>query len=186
MFNFRPSVQLALPYEQFLAQFGNASDARRWSQVLDQVALTEAQRELLSRFPRRMQILCMAGTWCGDCAGQCPILFKFAQACPMSELRFVDRDNDAELAAELMLCGSPRIPQVVFLDEDGNHVGRFGDRTLSKYRQLNAQLSGAACSTGIVSGGTDFAAIVQEWLDQIERIQWLLRTSPRLRERHGD
>lgn len=186
MINFRQCFHRALPYDQFLAQHGNASDVRRWANVFEQVSLNEAQRTLLASFRRRMQVLCMAGAWCGDCAGQCPILFRFAQACDLIELKFVDRDSDGALAAELMLCGSPRIPQVVYLDEDGTHVGRFGDRTLAKYRQLNAQLSGAACSTGIVGSGSDFAAITQEWLDQIERIQLLLRTSPRLRERHGD
>ena len=113
-------------------------------------------------------------------------MFRFAQECGLIELRFVDRDSDEDLARELMLCGSPRVPQVVYLDEDGNHVGRFGDRTLAKYRQLNAQLRGADGSTGNVGGGSDFATIIQEWLDQIERIQWLLCTSPRLRERKAE
>lgn len=186
MFDFRPSFQRGFAYALFLTQFGSASDQRRWAQVLDQIVLNDSQQQLLGGFRRQMQILCMAGAWCGDCAAQCPIFFRLAQACPVIDLRFVDRDADADLAHELMLCGSPRIPQVVFLDEDGNHVGRFGDRTLTKYRQLNAQLSGAACASGILRGGSEFTAIIQEWIDQIERIQWLLRTSPRLRERHGD
>jgi hypothetical protein len=29
-------------------------------------------------------------------------------------------------------------------------------------------------------------AIVQDWLDQFERVQWILRLSPRLRRLHGD
>ena len=30
------------------------------------------------------------------------------------------------------------------------------------------------------------SAVVQEWLDQFERVQCILRLSPRLRQKHGD
>ena len=38
MFDFRPSFQSGLPYDQFLTKHGNESDARRWKSVLAQVA----------------------------------------------------------------------------------------------------------------------------------------------------
>jgi hypothetical protein len=28
--------------------------------------------------------------------------------------------------------------------------------------------------------------VTQDWLDIFERVQWMLRLSPRLREKHGD
>jgi hypothetical protein len=31
-----------------------------------------------------------------------------------------------------------------------------------------------------------YAAVVQDWMNEIERIQLLLRLSPRLRSKHGD
>lgn len=186
MFDFQVRFQSGLPYEDYLNRHGSESDRRRWQRVLDQIALTEDQRNLLASFRRQMRILCMAGAWCGDCAAQCPILQRFALECSALELRFVDRDADTELAAELKICGAPRVPQVVFLDEDGNHLGRYGDRTLARYRQLVAQLAGATCSSGVVAAGSDLDNIVCQWLEQIERFQWILRTSPRLRERYGD
>jgi hypothetical protein len=30
------------------------------------------------------------------------------------------------------------------------------------------------------------AQIVQDWLNEFERVQWMLRLSPRLRKIHGD
>ena len=30
------------------------------------------------------------------------------------------------------------------------------------------------------------AAVLQEWLNEFERVQWMLRLSPRLRQKHGD
>ena len=49
------------------------------------------------------------------------------------------------------------------------------------------RVGGAACATGIVPPDQDeMAATLADWLDEIERIQLLLRLSPRLRQRHGD
>jgi hypothetical protein len=52
---------------------------------------------------------------------------------------------------------------------------------------MAADQLGPACPTGIVPPGGDLLGrVVQEWLDQFERVQLMLRTSARLRERHGD
>jgi hypothetical protein len=49
-----------------------------------------------------------------------------------------------------------------------------------------AQL-GPACPTGLVAEPRDLqAAVVQDWLDEFERIHWIVRLSARLREKHGD
>lgn len=101
------------------------------------------------------------------------------------DLRFVDRDADAGLAGELRICGGSRVPVVVFLSEDFAECGRYGDRTLSRYRAMAAELSGAACSTRIVESGA-LDAVTTDWLREFERVQLMLRTSPRLRQKHGD
>ena len=139
------------------------------------------------RFRREMKVLCMAGAWCGDCVSQCPIFTHFEHASSQIKVRYLDRDVDQELARELNLCGSPRVPQVVFLSEDGMPVGRYGERTLTKYREMASQLTGAACATGIVNAeDPTFLGVIHDWLNEFERIQLILRLSPRLRQRHGD
>jgi hypothetical protein len=60
----------------------------------------------------------------------------------------------------------------VFFSEDGFEVARYGERTLATYRRL----------AGEATGG-DVAA---DWLREFERVQWILRLSPRLRKLHGD
>jgi hypothetical protein len=66
-------------------------------------------------------------------------------------------------------------------------VSRFGERTLSKYRQMVADQVGASCPTGLVThGDTLFQQVTQDWLNEFERVQWLLRLSPRLRQKHRD
>jgi len=132
-------------------------------------------------------VLCLAGAWCGDCVNQCPIFDRFAAVSPRIELRFFDRDAHPELAAELRICGGARVPVLVFLSEDGQEVARYGDRTLSKYRQLVGQLAGASCPTGLVLPEQDLLdAVTGDWLNEFERAQWILRTSARLRQLHGD
>jgi hypothetical protein len=79
------------------------------------------------------------------------------------------------------------VPVLVFFSEDGYEVARNGERTLTRYRQLMAQQTGEGCPTGIVKAGDPvLAAVVQEWLNEFERVQWVLRLSPRLRQKHGD
>ncbi len=176
-----------LTYTEFLERHGTAEHRRRWGDAHAAVQLTPAQHELLGKFTRRMHVACLAGAWCGDCVYQCPILDHFAHASESLDLRFFDRDAHPELATELKICGGSRVPAVVFLSEDFQEVGRYGDRTLSRYRHMMQQMFGPSCASGLVlPTGDELAAIVQDWLDEIERLQWLLRISPRLRQLHND
>ncbi len=155
--------------------------------VHEQVALTDNQRQLLAKFRRDTHVLVLAGAWCGDCVRQCPIFEHFAAAAPMLKVRYIDRDEHADAQAELSVCGGKRVPVVVFFSEDGQEVARFGDRTLSAYRSLVEQQTGEVCTSGIVSADDPLLVkVTQDWLDQFERVQWILRLSPRLRQKHGD
>lgn len=185
--DFAAKFEQGLSYDDFLAKYGTDEHRRRWSAVYDRVHLSEQQRSLLGQFKREMKVLCMAGTWCGDCVEQCPIFEHFAAAAPATAVRYFDRDEHQDLQQELKVCGGARVPAVVFLSEDGQHVGRYGDRTLAKYRQMAADQLGPSCPTGIMPPADSLlGAVVQDWLKEWERIQLILRMSPRLREKHGD
>ena len=80
-----------------------------------------------------------------------------------------------------------RVPAVVFLSEDDQECGRYGDRTLANYRQMAADRLGPACPTGIVPPGAELlSAVTSEWVGQFERNQLMLRLSKRLREKYAD
>jgi thiol-disulfide isomerase/thioredoxin len=175
-----------LSYSAFLDKYGSPDQKRRWADFFNCVALSDAQKALLGSFKRQMKVIVMAGTWCGDCVNQCPMFEHFAQACPLIDIRYFDRDANPDLAAAMQTCGAARVPSVVFLSEDGHVCGRYGDRTLSKYRSIVGATSGASCSTGIALGDDLTLSVLQDWLDEFERIQWMLRTSGRLRQLHGD
>ncbi len=185
--NLFEKFQLGLPYSDFLARYATDEQKKRWRQVHDQIQLTDAQRQLLASFQREMNVLCLAGAWCGDCINQCPAFHHFASVAPVIHLRFLDRDDHADVQRELQINGGDRVPVLVFFSEDGFEVARYGERTLSKYRQLMRDQAGPSCPTGLVIPGDSLLSqVTQDWLNEFERVQWLLRLSPRLRQKHGD
>lgn len=185
--NFLQKWPQGLGYTEFLDKYASAEQRRRWDDFHAQVSLTPAQQELLASFRRDMLVIVVAGAWCGDCIQQCPILDQFARLTPCLQIRYFDRDDHSDLADELSICGGRRVPSVVYLAADGAPCGRAGDRTLSKYRDMAKGLDGAVCPTGLVAPAQSLlTAVIQDWLDDVERIQLMLRTSPRLRQLHGD
>jgi hypothetical protein len=195
-FDFQSCFERALPYQQFLQEHGTAEHRQRWQAIFDKVTLLPEQKALLAGFRRKIQVLCMAGVWCGDCVNACPIFQHFATASSMIELRFIHRvqkfdpksgDPDTLLANELSICGAPRVPVLLFLSEDGFECERFGERTLATYRHKAAQRHGASCPTGLVAPPQDLlAANTTEWLTHFERVELMLLTSPRLMKLHHE
>jgi hypothetical protein len=196
MFDLAAKFPQGLSYHDFLARHGTEEHRRRWAAVYERVQLNPEQREILSGFVRPMKVLCLTGAWCGDCVNQCPIFERFAEAAPTGgsagaspslDIRYFDRDVHADLQAAWSICGGSRVPVVVFLSEDDQFLGLYGDRTLAKYQHMAVEQLGPACPSGIApphQGLLD--AVTQEWLNEFERAQLMLRLSARLRQKHGD
>jgi thioredoxin-like negative regulator of GroEL len=177
----------ALDYDAYVHS-GTEEQARRWRQAYDAASLTPPQTQLVRSFARRMHVLVVSGIWCGDCVQQGPLLQRIAEAnSGQVVLRLVDRDQHADLSGQLRINGGGRVPVVLFLSEDFELCGTYGERTLSRYRAIAQRQLGASCETGLVTAAADeMAANLQDWLNEFERIQLMLRLSPRLRQRHGD
>jgi hypothetical protein len=179
--------EAGLTYDAFLQKYGNDDQKGRWAKFHAAVKLQPAQIELLKSFTREMKVFVLAGAWCGDCVNQCPIFDHFAAVTPTIQMRYFDRDQTPDLAERLSICGGARVPAVLFVSEDNFACGQYGDRTLAKYRSVMAAMAGASCPTGIVlPEQSQIEAVVQDWLNEFERIQWMLRTSARLRKLHND
>ncbi len=179
--------EAALPYDRYV-RTGTEEQQRRWRQVYDAARITDPQRRLLGGFVRDMKILVVSGIWCGDCVQQCPLLQRCVEGAPAKiDLRFVDRDEHRDLTDRVRINGGDRVPVALFLAEDHELCAIFGDRSLRRYRALAARQLGPSCPTGIVAPDKDeMAATLQDWLDEIERVQLMLRLSARLRQKHGD
>ena len=176
----------ALSYNEYIAT-GDEEQQRRWHQVYDAAYITSDQQELLNSFVRRMNILVLSGIWCGDCVEQGPLLTRIEEACPVIAIRFVDRDLVPELRDNVTINQGRRVPAVLFLAEDFALCSLYGDRSLTRYRALAQHQLGPSCSTGLlIPDAEELAGTLQDWLNEAERIQWMLRLSTRLRQKHQD
>jgi hypothetical protein len=184
---FKDKFAIALPYDRYL-ETGTDEQRRRWKQVYDVAKLSDSQKNLVGGFVRQMNLLIVSGIWCGDCVQQCPLIAKIAEGNPDKiSLRIVDRDQHRDLAEAFRLNAGDRVPVTIFLAEDFEFCGAFGDRTINRYRALAQRQLGASCPTGIVGPDKEeLNATLADWLAEIERVQLMLRLSSRLRQTHGD
>lgn len=176
----------ALSYGEYV-ETGTDEQKKSWEGVYKAASLNSQQKDLLGGFVREMKVLTVSGIWCGDCVEQGPLLERIAEGSEQIDLRIVDRDAVPELRDNIMINQGQRVPMVLFMAEDYAFCGCYGDRVLSRYRRIVEQQVGAACATGLIVPEADaMAADLQCWLDEFERIQWMLRSSARLRQKHED
>ncbi len=167
---------------------GTEEQQRRWQQVHDAAGLSDQQKLLLSGFVRDMKVLVFSGIWCGDCVEQGPLIHRIAEGNPEKiDLRFVERPRNAELIPELRINAGNRVPIVLFFSEDNEWCATAGDRTLNRYRAIALRRLGPSCPTGILPPEKEeLEATLQDWLNEFERVQLMLRLTPRLRQKYGD
>jgi thiol-disulfide isomerase/thioredoxin len=177
----------ALPYDRYV-QSGTEEQQRRWAQVYEAAKLSEVQKQLIAGFVREMKVLIFSGVWCGDCIEQCPLIQRIAEVNPGNiDLRFIERPRDGELIPELRINGGSRVPVVLFLSEDDEWCGTAGDRTINRYRALALRRLGPSCPTGIVAPEkAELEATLGDWVNEVERVQLMLRLTPRLRQKYQD
>jgi len=175
------------PYDDYVAT-GKPEQQDNWKKIYDQAALTDAQRQLIAGFTRQMKIIGLSGVWCGDCVQQCPLIQRIAEANPDAiDLKWIDRDDHIDLQEQVKINAGNRVPVLVFCAEDFQFVSWFGDRTLTRYRAMaQRQLAGACPLPGAPVPDDELAGTLQDWLDEFERVQLLLRLSGRLRKKHND
>jgi len=178
--------QAGMTYTDYLAT-GNDDQQKNWTTIYDRIQLTDAQRQLIEGFTRKINIIGVSGIWCGDCVQQGPLIARIAEASPAIDLRWLDRDAHIDLQNQLQINAGNRVPVLVFCAEDYELVGWFGDRTLTRYRAIAQRSFGPSCPMpGAPVPEDELTATMQDWLDEFERVHLLLRLSSRLRQIHGD
>lgn len=183
----REKFAQALRYDDYVAT-GSDNHRHAWNDFRQRVQPTDAHRELFRGFVRRMHVLCVSGTWCGDCVQQVPMLDAIAGLrADLIELRIVDRDEHMDLARRLVINDGNRVPVVLFLNEEFDFVSMYGDRSLTRYRALADRQLGASCPLpGAPVPEDEIAATLQDWIDETERAQLVCRLSTKLRAKHHD
>ncbi len=183
----RAKFEQAHAYDAYVAT-GKDSHQKAWADFRKLVKTTGEHQALFQGFTRRMHILTVSGTWCGDCVQQVPMLDAIANLRPdLIELRLLDRDEHMDLAERLVINDGNRVPVVLFLNEEFDFISMFGDRTLTRYRAIAGRQLGASCPLpGAPVPADEIAATLQDWVDETERAQLICRLSTKLRAKHGD
>ena len=177
--------EAGLDYEAYLAT--DADKADNWRTIDSQITLSDSQRTLIEGFSRQMKVLVVSGIWCGDCVQQGPLLQLIAEANPLIDQKWIDRDEHADLAEQIKINQGLRVPMAIFMAEDYEPVSIMGDRTLTRYRAIAAKQLGPSCPLpGAPVPTEELQSTLQDWLDEYERVHLLLRLSGRLRKKHGD
>jgi len=182
------SFETGRPYDAFVELAAARGEREAWDQRYGQLELTPDQRQLVESFERDINVLCLTGTWCGDCALQGAAMHRIAEAsADRITLRFLQRsDEHAELIVASQINQGFRVPVAWFMAEDFEPVSRIGDRTLSRYRSMARKALGGAAPVLAEPPADPVRAVLDEVLEEFERVHLLLRLSARLRERHGD
>ena len=77
-------------YQTYVASDPNR--APQWQAIYERLTLTDEQQQLLASFTRTMPVICLSGTWCGDCVAQGPMFERIAEASDAIDLRWLDRN----------------------------------------------------------------------------------------------
>ncbi|MBU6413667.1 MAG: thioredoxin family protein [Planctomycetes bacterium] len=179
--------ELASPYQTYV-KAGPPDHQANWAANHARVSLSSQQVALLGSFTRYQPVLVISGTWCGDCAQQVPIMEHIAIASKGKiDLRIIDRDKGIELSNQVKISGGNRVPTVIFMNEEFDLLGLYGDNVLTRMRAKAAKQLGASCELPSARISPDELALtIQEWVDQFERTQLIARLSTKLRAKHGD
>ncbi len=176
-------------YGDFVASGEPEGHRPQWDDRYGKLSLDDSQAALVKGFTREINVLCLTGTWCGDCALQGSAMARIAEANPaVIHLRYLPRqEQHADLITQAPINGGFRVPVTWFMSEDFEPVVVFGDRTLSRYRSIALKQIGPEHANVTGPPPSDpLREVLREVLDLFERVELLLRLSPRLREKHGD
>ncbi len=177
----------ALTFEQIVGQAAEEGRGEPWRDRYSLLELDADQHRLVASFTRDMNVLCMTGPWCGDCALQGAAMQRISEANPdRIHLRFLNRNDHAELQTQFPVNGGFRVPVTFFMSEDFHAVSIFADRSLSRYRSIARKAFGEDAPVVAAHPENPVREVLNETLLEFERVHLILRLSTRLRQAHGD
>ena len=98
---------------------------KRWDKT---VKIPEALQQKILNYPKKLTLLVLTESWCGDAAHIIPVINKIAVLNPKIELKLVLRDENEPLMNYFLTNGGKAIPKVIALDNDKNVNFTYGPR----------------------------------------------------------
>ncbi|MEN8223323.1 MAG: thioredoxin family protein [Acidobacteriota bacterium] len=75
-----------------------------------------------------LKIIVLTEPWCGDSLASVPVLLRISEIHGGWDIRFLLRDENAELMDRFLTKGGRAIPVFIFLDKSGELTGTWGPR----------------------------------------------------------
>ncbi|MCC6792958.1 MAG: thioredoxin family protein [Thermomicrobiales bacterium] len=119
------------PYSAYRARIMAEEGIMRDLLVASELILAEQEIDLtpFTALPKTVRVLVLSEDWCGDCTDNLPILNRLAEESGKLDVRIVSRDAHLEIMDAFLKYGKFRaIPLILFLDDDGEVIGRLIER----------------------------------------------------------
>lgn len=144
MANLSPYVNKGLSPDAFVSSMTRNQDKfKEWYDTFQWPS--EAEKAALEQFAARangVRCLIIAADWCGDVVRNVPVVFHLTEAAQIPTEVLIMEEN-LELIDQFLTFGGRSIPVVLFIDKDGEVVGRWGPRPayvqepMAEFKQAN-------------------------------------------------
>lgn len=124
---------------------------------------------------KNKKILAITEDWCGDAMLNNPIMLKIAEAAG-AEMRAAFRDADTDLIDRHLTNGGRAIPIYLFLNEEGDLVGKWGPRApeLQQFVTEGRAALPAKEDDGYAEAEKAFyASLQQRYVDDSQTWEWV-------------
>ncbi|MHA2296070.1 MAG: thioredoxin family protein [Candidatus Hodarchaeales archaeon] len=135
--SFNKLFENGISYEKYVKESDRYGERMNNSLIAGQKAVQRLSQENISRMNEKLHVLCIAESWCIDCANGVPIIALLADMTPNWDFRIVSRDSfRKEFELFYRTAGRKKIPVIIFADEDGDEIMRWIERPMRSYQQL--------------------------------------------------
>ena len=123
----------AMTFNQWLDTFAKPEQRERTEQHFEDSKLyLDNIQTKLQELDYKQYILAVVADWCGDCHRGAPILEFICQSSDFLECKFVRKEDYLDLI--LPVCGSEKIPYVMFYTQDGFLTSNWSERSYDLYK----------------------------------------------------
>ena len=126
-FDYRLAWEQGISWERYLGE-----DIQRhralWEGVYRRSVVPSWALDAALELGRELKLLVLTEDWCGDAANTVPVIARFAELAPRTEMRLLKRDEHLELMDRYLTAGARSIPLAIVLDADCSPIGRWGPR----------------------------------------------------------
>ena len=128
-----------ISYENYVNNSDKYKERMNSSFLAGKKAVEKLAHEQIVRLNEKIYVLCIAETWCSDCANGVPVIALLAELFPNWNFRIVSRDQfKEEFNIFYSTAGRMKIPVIIFADEDGDEIMRWIERPIRSYQLLGS------------------------------------------------